>query len=175
MKTLKRSLRWSILPAFTVDGYLDWMIFQGSITAALFNNFVRHQVLPHCTPFADGGPRSVLILDNAKIHYNEELRNMCDEAGVLLEYLPPYSPDLNPIETSFAILKAWIRRNMDLSETFAEGGRFGEFLDLAIRAQEGTGDPGNLFRKSGIHYVGDRFSGGELQDLDTESGDDDAI
>ena len=49
---------------------------------------------------------------------------MCDEAGVLLEYLPPYSPDLR-----FAILKAWIRRN-DLSETFA----FGE------RSSEGTGD-----------------------------------
>ena len=43
---------------------------------------------------------------------------MCDEAGVLLEYLPPYSPDLNPIETSFAVLKAWIRRNADLSDTF---------------------------------------------------------
>ena len=171
IRTLKRSVRWSILPAFTINGYLDWMIFQGSITAALFNDFVREQVLPHCTPFAAGGPRSVLIMDNAKIHYNEELRNMCDEAGVLLEYLPPYSPDLNPIETSFAILKAWIRRNMDLAETFAEGGNFGEFLDVAIRAQEGTGDPGNLFRKSGIHYTGDRFSGGELQDLDSESDD----
>ena len=117
----------------------------------------------------------MLIIDNAKIHYNKELRNMCDEAGVLLKYLPPYSPDLNPIETSFAVLKAWIRRNANLSDTFAEGGRFGEFLDLAIRAQEGTGDLGNLFRKSRIHYVGDRFSGGKLRDLDSNSGDNDTI
>lgn len=148
------------------------MIFQGSVTAALFNDFIHNQVLPHYNPFVAGGPRSVLILDNAKIHYNGELRVMCDKAGVLLDYLPPYSSDLNPIDTLFVILKAWIRREMDLSETFAEGGRFGEFLDIAIRAQEGTGDPGNLFRKTGIHYVGDRFSHGELQDLDTESGDD---
>lgn len=171
MRTLKHSVRWSILPAYTIDGYLDWMIFQGSITTALFNNFVSEQVLPHCTPFAASGPRSVIIMDNAKIHYNKELKNMCDRAGVLLEYLPPYSLDLNPIETSFAVLKAWIRRNMDLAETFADGGRFGEFLDVAIRAQEGTGDLGNLFRKSGIHYTGDRFDGGELQDLDSESDD----
>ena len=75
----------------------------------------------------------MLIMDNTKIHYNKELRNICDEAGVLLKYLPLYSPDLNLIETSFAILKAWIRRNIDLSETFIEGGRFGKFLDLAIR------------------------------------------
>ena len=117
----------------------------------------------------------MLIMDNAKIHYNEELRNMCDEAGVLLEYLPPYSPNLNPIKTLFVVLKAWIRRNADLSDIFVEGGRFGEFLDLAIRAQEGIGDPGNLFRKSGIHYVGDRFSGGELRDLDSDSSDDGTI
>ena len=59
---------------------------------------------------------------------------MCDEAGVLLKYLPPYSPDLNPIEISFIVLKTWIHRNADLSDIFIEGGRFGEFLDLAIRA-----------------------------------------
>ena len=106
VRTLKRSVRWSILPTFTIDGYLDWMIFQGSITTALFNDFVREQVLSHCTLFAAGGPRSVLIMDNAKIHYNKELRDMCDRAGVLLEYLPSYSPDLNPIKTSFAVLKA---------------------------------------------------------------------
>ena len=73
-------------------------------------------------------------MDNVKIYYNEELRNMCDRAGVLLEYLPPYSPDLNPIETLFVVLKAWIRRNMDLVEIFVDGGRFGEFLDVVIRA-----------------------------------------
>ena len=110
------------------------MIFQGSITTALFNNFVRKQVLSYCTPFTTGGPRLVIIMDNVKIHYNEELRNMCDRAGVLLEYLPPYLLDLNPIETLFVILKAWIRRNIDLAETFADRGRFGNFLDVAIRA-----------------------------------------
>jgi len=43
---------------------------------------------------------------------------MCDEAGVQLKYLPPYSPDFNPIEEAFAELKAWIKRNNELAEAY---------------------------------------------------------
>ena len=59
---------------------------------------------------------------------------MYNRAGVLFKYLPFYSLDLNPIKTSFIVLKAWIRRNMDLAELFIEGGRFNDFLDVIIRA-----------------------------------------
>ena len=121
-QSLKRSKRWSILPAFTIKGYIEYVIFQGSITAALFNDFVRYQVLPHCTPFREGGPLSVLALDNAPIHWNEELVTMLDEAGVVLARLPSYSPDLNPIETSFSTLKAWIKRHQDIAELYTEPG-----------------------------------------------------
>ena len=41
IQDLKRSKRWSILPAFTVDGYIAWEVHQGSITAEIFNDFVR--------------------------------------------------------------------------------------------------------------------------------------
>ncbi|KAG2340026.1 hypothetical protein BDR05DRAFT_1002795 [Suillus weaverae] len=46
--------------------------------------------------------RSVLVLDNCRIHHNEELYDLVHDAGCLLLYLPPYSPDLNPIEESFS-------------------------------------------------------------------------
>lgn len=97
---IKRSERWSILPAYGVDGYIVWEIVQGSFNAELFNNFIRHKVLPFCNPFPHA--RSVIVLDNASIYRNQELKDMCEEAGVLLEFLPPYSPDYNPIEKSFA-------------------------------------------------------------------------
>ena len=169
IQTLKRSKRWSLLPAFTIDGYLDWMIVQSSITAALFNDLVQYQVLPHCTPYAGGGPRSVLIMDNAKIHCNEELKRICSEAGVLLEYLPPYSPDLNPIETSFAVLKAWIRRHMDIATLYAESEAFGQFLNLAVQSQRLDGDAGNLFRQAGISYGVDEYiEDDELEELGDE-------
>ena len=51
-------------------------------------------------------PRSVLIIDNAITHRLEELKEMCKEVGVILEYLPPYSLDFNVIEESFSSLKA---------------------------------------------------------------------
>ena len=43
---------------------------------------------------------------------------MCADAGIVLAYLPPYSPDFNPIEEAFAELKAWYKRNRTLAETF---------------------------------------------------------
>jgi transposase len=40
---------------------------------------------------------SVLVLDNASIHKNSRLRDICEEKGIILEFLPPYSPDYNPV------------------------------------------------------------------------------
>ncbi len=95
-----------MLPAYTVDGYVAWEVYHGSVNERIFNDFVRYRVLPLCTPAALGGPRSVIILNNAKIHHSQELQDMCDSAGVTLAFLPAYSPDFNPIETSFAVSKA---------------------------------------------------------------------
>lgn len=92
---------------------------------------------------------------------------MCEEAGVLLQYLPPYSPDLNPIETSFAILKSWIRRHFELAQAYADDRQYGQFLDLAVRSQAGHGDPGNIFRLSGINYGGQM--GFQEEDLSDDS------
>ena len=124
---VKRSERWSILPALTIDGYISHIIFQGAITSELFEDFVEYQVLPHCTPYP--GPRSIIILDNASIHKSARLQELCDRSGVVLEFLPPYSPDFNPIEATFKDLKAWIRRNYRLATEFES---FDGFLEFAV-------------------------------------------
>ena len=85
-------------------------------------------MLPHCTPYP--GPRSVLILDNASIYKDLHLHQLCNDAGVVLKFLPPYSPDYNPIKAIFKDLKAWIKRNYLLAEDFEN---FGDFLDFAVR------------------------------------------
>jgi transposase len=48
------------------------------------------------------GSRSVLLMDNCGIHTSETLRELVEEQGCRLEFTPPYSPDLNPIEESFS-------------------------------------------------------------------------
>ena len=65
----KRSERFSILPAYTCDGFLDWDVFQGSYNTELFEVFIETHVLPHMTPFP--GPKSVLVMDNARIHRSQ--------------------------------------------------------------------------------------------------------
>lgn len=65
----KRSERWSLLPAYTLDGYITYDLIQGSYTTELFNTFIETKVLPLCNP--SPGPRSILVMDNAKIHKSE--------------------------------------------------------------------------------------------------------
>lgn len=70
---------------------------------------------------------------------------MCDDAGVVLAFLPPYSPDFNPIEEAFAELKAWMRKNYTLADTYD---LFEDFLERAMLQMADT--PGNHFRSCHI-------------------------
>jgi transposase len=140
----KRSERWSLLPAMDVDGYIDHMVFQGAITAELMEEFVANKVLPYCTPWP--GKRSVIVLDNASIHRSARLADLCAEAGVIIEFLPPYSPDMNPIEQTFKALKTWIRRHYQGAEAY-DG--FEYFLEEAVQCVCYGNSAGNFFRFCG--------------------------
>jgi DDE superfamily endonuclease len=65
----KHIKKWSILPLYTYDGFIDWKIIHGSFDGDLFVQFLEEHVIPHTNPFP--GIRSVLIMDNAKIHHDE--------------------------------------------------------------------------------------------------------
>jgi transposase len=58
------------------------------------------------------GPQGgkVIIMDNVQIHCDEAVRNALEKAGYIVQYLPPYSPDFNPIELSFSVIKVCISR-----------------------------------------------------------------
>ncbi|OQD72532.1 hypothetical protein PENANT_c242G05870, partial [Penicillium antarcticum] len=101
-----RDQRYQILPAYTQDGILLSRVFRGSTDATVFEGFIA-QLLQHCGRWPE--PKSVLVMDNASFHHSERLLQMCEEAGVKLVYLPPYSPDLNPIEEFFTELKSFIK------------------------------------------------------------------
>jgi len=68
--SMKRSEKWSILPAYTLDGFIAWDVVQGSYNKQLFNDFIRNFVLPLCN-HDPNGLKSILIMDNAKIHHSE--------------------------------------------------------------------------------------------------------
>jgi hypothetical protein len=58
-------------------------------------------------------PNSVLVVDNASIHKVAGIRELVEQRGARIVYLPAYSPDFNPIELAFSSIKAWLRANRD--------------------------------------------------------------
>jgi transposase len=95
---LHREQRYQILPAYAQDGIVLARVFQGSTDAAVFENSTK-QLLRHCGRWP--APRSVVVMDNASFHHSDTIERLFVDAGVVLLYLPPYSPDLNPIEEFF--------------------------------------------------------------------------
>jgi transposase len=110
------------------EGYMDWMIHQGSITSDLFIEFLQERVLPYYTPYP--GIRSIIIMDNASIHKDRRILEACNKAGILLKFLPPYSPDFNPIKATFKDLKAWIKLNYKRVKEFEV---FSKFLEFTVQ------------------------------------------
>jgi len=64
------------------------------------------------------GDNSVIVMDNARIHHDSELVALLEGLGCRIIFLPPYSPDFNPIETAFSTIKSWIRHNRDFMKAF---------------------------------------------------------
>jgi transposase len=73
------------------------------------------------------------------------LQELCDDAGVILDFLPPYSPDFNPIEEAFAELKAWMRKNNQLQDAYAD---FEGFLEAGLMYM--SNKTGNHFKSCHI-------------------------
>ncbi|GAO52289.1 hypothetical protein G7K_6369-t1 [Saitoella complicata NRRL Y-17804] len=104
------STRWSVLPALTIEGLKALRIFQGSFNADRFVEFIEEDLLPIVGPFP--GPNSVIVLDNCRIHHDPRVAELLvNQHGCRIVFLPPYSPDLNPIELCFSMMKAWMKRN----------------------------------------------------------------
>ena len=78
-------------------------LFCCNIDTVIFTAWVEHDLLPKLPP------KSVIIMDNATFHKGKDMIKSIENAGHTLEYLPPYSPQLNPIEKKWAQAKS-IRR-----------------------------------------------------------------
>ncbi|MCP4476290.1 MAG: IS630 family transposase [Gammaproteobacteria bacterium] len=80
-------------------------LFDGSINSEVFHAWVKQDLLPKLPE------RSVVVMDNASFHKRRDIQKTVTSAGHILEYLPVYSPDLNPIERKWAQAKALRRKH----------------------------------------------------------------
>ena len=104
------------------------MVLDGPMTGAWFRAYVEQVLAPTL------GPGDVVILDNLPSHKGPAVRRAVEAAGASLLFLPPYSPDFNPIENAFAKLKAMLRKAA--ARTIADLWRIiGESLDAFSPAE----------------------------------------
>lgn len=96
--------------------------------AAAFEAFMK-QLLQHYNRYP--GLKSILVIDNTSFYRAARVQQLCSKAGVKLVYLPPYSPDLNPIEEMFIELKAFIKRKWSIYKNDPDQG-FDTFLDWYV-------------------------------------------
>jgi transposase len=83
-------------------------LISGSVNTEVFNHWTRDILLPNLPK------NSVVVMDNATFHKGKQMQQIIQDAGHTLLYLPPYSPDLNPIEKKWAQAKH-IRRTKNCS------------------------------------------------------------
>ena len=108
MQPFERGTRISVLASLDVTGFLSWTCTTGTFTRNEFHRAFVQDILPNLGVWP--GPRSIIVLDNASIHRYPELTDACALVGAKLLYLPPYTPQLNPIECGFNIMKSWLVR-----------------------------------------------------------------
>lgn len=96
--------RTNVIGALIGKALLTVSLFQGNINTEVFTAWIEQDLLPKLPS------HSVLVMDNAAFHKNQTLQMMIKNAGHTLQYLPPYSPDLNPIEHKWAQAKTLRRK-----------------------------------------------------------------
>jgi len=94
----------TFLAGLTANGLIAPFVLDGPMDRAAFTEYVRQVLGPKLKP------GDIVILDNLPGHKGEEAAELIAERGAQLLFLPPYSPDLNPIEMAFAKLKGLLRK-----------------------------------------------------------------
>jgi transposase len=127
----QRGKRISMLGALGFLGLVTGMFWEGYVDAEAFEIFVKDYLLPNVKP------GDIVIWDNYSVHKRYEYEKMLNEKGVYLLFLPPYSPELSPIEQCWSKIKKIMRRvaatTVDgLYDAFCEG-------FLAVTAENAQG------------------------------------
>lgn len=106
-KQPKRSCKMSLLLAISsCRGVVGHNCINGSFNTASFTDFIHTLDAPR---------GATVIMDNARFHHSRSVKDRATSRGFRLLYTPPYSPDFNPIETAFSVLKAAMRKGSPVS------------------------------------------------------------
>jgi len=112
-----------MIGALALDGFRGFMTINSGTSSDVFHAFIKHQLAPNLRR------GDLVILDNLRAHKNKNSLRLIRKRGAKVLFLPPYSPEYNPIEQAWAKIKQMLRRLTTLSrDTFEKA------LNLAINA-----------------------------------------
>ena len=94
----------TVVAALTLRGMIAPFVLSGPINREAFEAYVAQGLVPELRP------GDIVVMDNLSSHKGPKVRALIEAAGAELLFLPPYSPDFNPIENAFAKLKALLRK-----------------------------------------------------------------
>ncbi len=132
----------TLLASITGHGLGPCLAVEGATTREVFEAYLEGALAPSLRP------GQVVVMDNLSAHKGGRVKEIVEAAGCDLLYLPPYSPDLNPIEQAFSKVKGLLR-HAEARTREALIGAMGRALD-AVSAEDSRG----FFRHCGYRYVG---------------------
>jgi transposase len=130
----------TLLGAITLEGLLATMTIESPTDGEVFLAYLEQVLCPRLHP------GQIVVMDNLSAHKNPQVRRLIEQTGAHLLYLPPYSPDFNPIEQCWAKIKECLR---------AAKARLLDALDQAIAAAISTITPQNS--AAWFHHCGYRI------------------
>ena len=92
------------LSSIRLNGGTAYTTYSGGTTSERFVDYLRNILIPTLSP------DSIVVMDNMRSQHTRAVKNLLEQAGVQYLYLPPYSPDLNPIEKMWSKPKAFLRK-----------------------------------------------------------------
>ena len=122
LKLGHRTSRISMIAGWCKRQVLAPMTFEGYCNTAVVEVWVEQVLVPVLKP------GQTVVIDNASFHKSLTLRELIEQAGCKLLFLPPYSPDLNKIEKFWARLKHYLRKTIQQFECFWDA------VDNALKA-----------------------------------------
>ena len=104
----QRTRKTTMVAARIENTFTAFCLFDGSCNAQRFNKWVQEELCPLLSS------EHLVIMDNARIHKTARTRELIEACGAEILFLPPYSPDYNPIEHDFATIKRLRAYNADI-------------------------------------------------------------
>ena len=135
----------TLLASMSAEGMGACLAVEGSTTREVFEAYLEHVLAPSLKP------GQVVVMDNLTAHKGERVKELIEGRGCELIYLPPYSPDFNPIEEAFSKITGFLRRiGARTKEALVKA--IGEALDAVTPK-----DARDFFAHSGYYALGQQL------------------